>query len=47
MRRIIGMPEGHTAVAMIGLGYPADGALDHPVKLTRRPFDEVVHRGTW
>ena len=47
MRRIIGMPEGHTAVAMIGLGYPADGALDHPVKLTRRPFDEVVHRGRW
>ena len=33
--------------AMIGLGYPADGALDHPVKLTRRPFDEVVHRGRW
>jgi nitroreductase len=47
MRRIIGMPEGHTAVAMIGLGYPADRPLGSPVKLDRRPFDDVVHRGRW
>ena len=46
MRRILGFPEGHTAVAMIGLGYPADGALA-PGQADRRPFDEVVHRGTW
>jgi nitroreductase len=47
LRRIIGMPEGHTGVAMIGLGYPADRPLGPPVKLKRRPFDEVVHRGRW
>jgi nitroreductase len=47
LRRIIGMPEGHTGVALIGLGYPADRPLGAPVKLDRRPFDEVVHRGTW
>lgn len=47
MRRIIGMPEGHSAVAMIALGYPADRPLGPPVRLNRRPFDEVVHRGRW
>jgi nitroreductase len=47
LRRIIGMPEGHSGVALIGLGYPADRPLGPPVKLTRRPFDEVVHRGKW
>ena len=47
LRRIINMPQGHTGVAMIGLGYPADRPLGPPVKLARRPFDDVVHRGTW
>ncbi|WP_214407215.1 nitroreductase family protein [Pseudonocardia lacus] len=47
LRRIIGMPEGHSGVALIGLGYPADRPLGPPVKLSRRPFDEVVHRGKW
>ena len=47
LRRIIGMPEGHNGVALIGLGYPADRPLGPPVTLARRPFDEVVHRGKW
>jgi nitroreductase len=47
LRKIINMPEGHKGFAMIGLGYPADNPLGAPVKLARRPFDEVVHRGTW
>ena len=47
LRRIIGMPPGHSGVALIGLGYPADRPLGPPVKLSRRPFDEVVHRGRW
>jgi nitroreductase len=46
-RRILGVPEGHTCVAMIGLGYPADRPLAPLRKPDRRRFDEVVHRGTW
>jgi nitroreductase len=46
-RRILGFPEGHNAVAMIGLGYPADRPLAPIRKPDRRPFDEVVHRGRW
>lgn len=47
LRKIINMPRGHSGVAMIALGYPADRPLGPPVKLARRPFDDVVHRGTW
>ena len=46
-RRILGVPEGHTCVAMIGLGFPADRPLAPLRKPDRRPFDEVVHRGRW
>jgi nitroreductase len=46
-RRILGVPDGHTCVAMIGLGYPADRPLAPLRKPDRRPFDEVVHRGRW
>jgi nitroreductase len=47
LRRIIDMPAGHSGVAMIGLGHPADRPLGPPVRLRRRPFDEVVHRDRW
>jgi nitroreductase len=46
-RRILGVPEGHTCVAMIGLGYPADRPLSPIRNPDRRPFEEVVHRGMW
>ena len=46
-RRILGVPEGHTCVAMIGLGHPADRPLAPIRKPDRRPFDEVVHRDSW
>jgi nitroreductase len=46
-RAILGFPDGYTAAYMIGLGYPADRPLRPIVKPDRRPFDEVVHRGTW
>jgi nitroreductase len=46
-RRILGVPEGHTCAYMIGLGYPADRPLAPINKPDRRPFAEVVHRGTW
>ncbi len=31
----------------IGLGHPATRPLGAAVTLDRRPFAEVVHRGTW
>jgi nitroreductase len=46
-RRILGVPEGYVCAAMIGLGYPADRPLAPLRKPDRRPFDDVVHRGTW
>jgi nitroreductase len=46
-RRILGVPEDRTCVAMIGLGYPADRPLAPLRNPDRRPFDDVVHRGRW
>ena len=46
-RQILGFPEGYLAVAMLGLGYPADRPLRPIAKPARRPFAEVVHRGRW
>ncbi len=46
-RAILGFPDGHIAAYIIGLGYPADRPLSPIVKPDRRPFTEVVHRGTW
>jgi len=46
-RRILGFPETHYGAYLIGLGYPADRPLRPIENPARRPFDEVVHRGTW
>ncbi len=46
-RQILGVPEDHECAYMIALGYPADRPLRPIEKLDRRPFDDVVHRGTW
>jgi nitroreductase len=46
-QRVLGFPEGHLAVYLIGLGYPADRPLRPIVNPDRRPFDEVVHWGRW
>ncbi len=46
-RAIIGFPAGYIAAYIIGLGYPAGRPLRPIVKPDRRPFAEVVHRGTW
>ncbi|MEV4600723.1 nitroreductase family protein [Amycolatopsis sp. NPDC049253] len=46
-RGILGVPGDHVVSLMLGIGYPADRPL-RPIKNpTRRPFDEVVHRGRW
>jgi len=46
-RAILGFPAGYIAAYIVGLGYPADRPLRPIVKPARRPFAEVVHRGTW
>ncbi|AKK25626.1 nitroreductase family protein [Mycobacterium sp. EPa45] len=46
-RAILGVPEGYLVAYLLGLGYPADRPLVPIRKPNRRPFDEVVHRGSW
>jgi len=46
-RRILGFPDGFFLATMFGLGYPADRPIAPLRRFNRRPFDEVVHRGTW
>jgi nitroreductase len=46
-QRVLGFPDGHLAIYLIGLGYPADRPLRPLTKPNRRPFDEVVHWGHW
>jgi nitroreductase len=43
LKRILGIPDGVKAAAMIYLGYPA-GALSPP---RRRPLDVMVHHERW
>jgi nitroreductase len=46
-QRILGSPPDHNCAYMLALGYPAERPLQPIAKPDRRPFDEVVHRGTW
>ena len=46
-RQILGFPEDRYAAYLIDLGYPADRPLKPIRTPDRRPFAEVVHRGTW
>jgi len=46
-RKVLGFPEGHICVYLIGLGYPADRPLHPLAKPDRRSFAEVVHWGHW
>jgi nitroreductase len=46
-RRVLGLPEGKIIGLINDYGYPLDGPLKPIKKYNRRPFDEVVHRGTW
>jgi nitroreductase len=46
-RRLLGFPEDRFAAIMIDFGHPA-GRIPTPIERPdRRPFDEVVHRGSW
>jgi nitroreductase len=46
-RRVLGFPEDRYAAYLVDLGYPADRPLKPIRNPSRRPFDEVVHRGRW
>jgi len=46
-RQVLGFPEGYFLAYLLSVGYPAGKPLAVIAKLNRRPFDEVVHRGTW
>jgi len=46
-RAILGVPGDHLVAYLLGLGYPADRPLTPIRKPSRRPFDDVVHRGSW
>jgi len=46
-RSVLGVPAEKFCPYMISLGYPADRPLDLIRRPNRRPFDEVVHRGSW
>src|SRR5215813_10526288 len=46
-QRVLRFPDGHLAVYLIGLGYPADRPLKPLVRPNRRPFDELVHWNRW
>lgn len=46
-RAILGVPGDHLVAYLLGLGYPADRPLTVIRKPNRRPFTEVVHRGSW
>jgi nitroreductase len=45
--RLLGLPADRTCAFLIALGYPAGRPLAPISKPDRRPFDDVVHRGTW
>jgi len=46
-RRILGFDEGRFCAWLIALGFPSDRPLTPIKRPTRRPFDDVVHRGRW
>jgi nitroreductase len=46
-RAILGVPGDHLVAYLLGLGYPADRPLTPIRNPNRRPFTEVVHRGSW
>lgn len=46
-RRLLGLPEAKILKYVIDFGYPADRPLKPIKQPNRRPFDEVVHRGSF
>jgi nitroreductase len=46
-RAVLHLPADRECTWLIALGYPADRPLAPIERPMRRPFDDVVHRGSW
>jgi nitroreductase len=46
-RALLGYPADHFCPYVVALGYPAGRPLAPIRNPSRRPLDEVVHRGRW
>lgn len=46
-REILGLPADRMCAYLVAFGYPGDGPLRPLARPARRPFAEVVHRGSW
>jgi nitroreductase len=46
-RSVLHVPQDKLVAFVIDLGYPADRPLRPGTRLTRRPFEDVVHRNGW
>jgi len=46
-QQILGFPDDRFCAWLVALGYPADRPLVPIKRPTRRPFDDIVHRGRW
>jgi nitroreductase len=46
-RQLLGLPDDRRAAYLVDIGYPGDRPLRPIRRPNRRPFDDVVHRGSW
>jgi len=46
-RAVLAFPRGRFLAYVLSVGYPSDKPLAVIERLNRRPFEQVVHRGTW
>jgi nitroreductase len=44
---LLGFPDDRRCAYLLSVGYPSDRPLAPILRPDRRPFDEVVHRGSW
>lgn len=46
-RSLLGFPADRRCAYLLSVGYPGDRPLAPIARPDRRPFDDVVHRGSW
>jgi nitroreductase len=48
LREAFGIPSDWDPIGVVSIGHPdAGGAAGSPARRTRKPMEEVVHRGRW